>query len=78
LVALARGQPLLAMGSLFLMFLSLFPAARNPVSRILEVSLRDWPQDWLRGVNKLLAMKHHQLKVIALEYTDQYVFPHPS
>ncbi|KAJ7855319.1 hypothetical protein B0H14DRAFT_3647063, partial [Mycena olivaceomarginata] len=38
----------------------------------LTTPLRDWPQDWLRGANKPLAMKHHQRKIVALEYIDQY------
>ncbi|KAJ7711154.1 hypothetical protein B0H14DRAFT_2645883 [Mycena olivaceomarginata] len=38
----------------------------------LTTPLRDSPQDWLRGANKPLAMKHHQRKIIALEYIDQY------
>ncbi|KAJ7742394.1 hypothetical protein B0H14DRAFT_2407147, partial [Mycena olivaceomarginata] len=43
----------------------------------LTTPLRDWPQDWLRGANKPLAMKHHQQKIVALEYIDQYVFSRP-
>jgi hypothetical protein len=33
----------------------------------LTTPLRDWPQDWLRGANKPLAMKHHQHLIIQMK-----------
>ncbi|KAF8133155.1 hypothetical protein K438DRAFT_1787671 [Mycena galopus ATCC 62051] len=38
----------------------------------LKTPLKDWPQSWLKGVNKPLAMKHHNRKVIAVEFISRY------
>jgi hypothetical protein len=42
-------------------------------SRGLHTALKDWPVDWLRGPNKLFAMKHHHRAVIAKEFLYVYV-----
>jgi hypothetical protein len=40
-------------------------------SRGLHTPLKDWPPKWLRGANRLFAMKHHQRGVIATEFLAQ-------
>ncbi|KIM36467.1 hypothetical protein M413DRAFT_13964 [Hebeloma cylindrosporum] len=40
--------------------------------RGLAVPLKDWPADWLRGPNRLLASKHNQRAKIAKEFLVQY------
>jgi hypothetical protein len=41
----------------------------------LTTPLRDWPKGWLTGMNKPLAMKHTQRKIVATEFIVQYEFP---
>ena len=38
--------------------------------RGLHTPLKDWPLDWLRGPNKIFAMKHHHRAVIAKEFLN--------
>ncbi|KAJ7814985.1 hypothetical protein B0H14DRAFT_2603803 [Mycena olivaceomarginata] len=38
----------------------------------LTTPLRDWPKEWLTGMNKPLVMKHTQRKIIATEFIVQY------
>lgn len=36
----------------------------------LHTPLKDWPQEWIQGGNRLFAVKYHQRSVIALEFIN--------